>query len=130
MKRRGRKIRIFAALTLLTLFMMSCSSAAATEAPFATKVIEATSTPTETLGAVSTQPQANLPQTDAEVHRVSIDEAKAAFDRGEAIIVDVRGAEAYARQHITGALEVSLSAIQNNATVPLDKDKWIITYCT
>jgi rhodanese-related sulfurtransferase len=43
----------------------------------------------------------------------------------------VRGAEAYARSHIAGALEVSLSAIQTDpANLPLDKNKWIITYCT
>jgi len=45
--------------------------------------------------------------------------------------VDVRGADAYAREHIVGALEVSLSAIQTDPTnLPLDKNKWIITYCT
>jgi len=87
---------------------------------------------------VSTQPaatppptSANLPANDAEVPRVSVDQAKAAFDRGDAVIVDVRGAEAYARSHIAGALEVSLSAIQTDpANLPLDKNKWIITYCT
>lgn len=87
--------------------------------------------PTQVTEPVSTQPEANLPQTDAEVPRVPADQAKAAFDSGDAVIVDVRGAEAYARSHITGALEVSLSAIQTDpANLPLDKNKWIITYCT
>ncbi len=87
--------------------------------------------PTQITEPVSTQPQANLPETDAEVPRVPVDQAKAAFDSGDAIIVDVRGAEAYARSHIAGALEVSLSAIQTDlANLPLDKNKWIITYCT
>ena len=87
--------------------------------------------PTPTTEPVATQPEANLPQTDAEVPRVPVDQAKAAFDSGDAVIVDVRGAEAYARSHVTGALEVSLSAIQTDpANLPLDKSKWIITYCT
>ena len=87
--------------------------------------------PTPTTEPVATQPEANLPQTDAEVPRVPADQAKAAFDSGDAVIVDVRGADAYARSHITGALEVSLSAIQTDpANLPLDKSKWIITYCT
>lgn len=87
--------------------------------------------PTQVTEPASTQPEANLPQTDAEVPRVPADQAKAAFDSGDAVIVDVRGAEAYARSHITGALEVSLSAIQTDpANLPLDKNKWIITYCT
>lgn len=87
--------------------------------------------PTQITEPVSTQPQANLPETDAEVPRVPVDQAKAVFDSGQAVIVDVRGAEAYARSHIAGALEVSLSAIQTDpANLPLDKNKWIITYCT
>jgi len=87
--------------------------------------------PTQVTEPVSTQPPANLPETDAEVPRVPPDQAKAAFDSGDAIIVDVRGADAYARSHIVGALEVSLGAIQSDPTnLPLDKNQWIITYCT
>ena len=87
--------------------------------------------PTSTSEPVATQPEANLPQTDAEVPRVPVDQAKAAVDSGDAVIVDVRGADAYARSHVAGALEVSLSAIQTDpANLPLDKNKWIITYCT
>jgi 3-mercaptopyruvate sulfurtransferase SseA len=87
--------------------------------------------PTSTSEPVATQPEANLPQTDAEVPRVPVDQAKAAFDSGDAVIVDVRGADAYARSHITGALEVSLSAIQTDpANLPLVKNKWIIANCT
>lgn len=87
--------------------------------------------PTQVTEPVPTQPQANLPETDAEVPRVPVDQAKAALDSGDAIIVDVRGADAYARSHIAGALEVSLSAIQTDpVNLPLDKSKWIITYCT
>jgi hypothetical protein len=86
---------------------------------------------TQTTESVATRAQANLPRTDAEVPRVPVDQAKAAFDSGEAVIVDVRGFDAYARSHIAGALEVSLSEIQTNPTgLNLDKNKWIITYCT
>ena len=87
--------------------------------------------PTQITEPLATQPETNLPQTDAEVPRVPVDQAKAAVDSGDAVIVDVRGADAYARSHVTGALEVSLSAIQTDpANLPLDKNKWIITYCT
>ena len=87
--------------------------------------------PTEVTELVPTQPPANLPENDAEVPRVPVEQAKAAFDTGQATLVDVRGAEAYARSHIAGALEVSLSAIQTDpANLPLDKNQWIITYCT
>jgi hypothetical protein len=96
-----------------------------------TKVTEPVFTQPAPTQPASTQPSANLPENDAEVPRVPVDQAKAALDSGDAMIVDVRGAEAYARSHIAGALEVSLSAIQlDPANLPLDKNKWIITYCT
>jgi rhodanese-related sulfurtransferase len=45
--------------------------------------------------------------------------------------VDVRSAQSYAAQHIQGALSIPLDAIEQDPTsVPIDKDKWIITYCT
>jgi hydroxyacylglutathione hydrolase len=112
---------------LLTQYSPSVVTAEPTQSIFPTQSI----VPTQITEPISTQPPANPPQTDTEVPRVPVDQAKAAFDRGDAVIVDVRGADAYARSHITGALEVSLSAIQTDpANLPLDKNKWIITYCT
>ena len=58
-------------------------------------------------------------------------EAKAAFDSGAAIIVDVRSAGAYAASHVPGALNIQLGEFETNPTgLELDKDQWIITYCT
>lgn len=77
------------------------------------------------------QEQNDIPQTEAEVPRVSAGDAKAALDSGEAVIVDVRNAEAYAESHIAGAIFIPLGDFETNlASVPLDKNQWIITYCT
>ena len=63
--------------------------------------------------------------------RVSVEDAKLALDNGEAVIVDVRSSEAYAEVHIAGAVLIPLGEFEGNiANVPLDKDQWIITYCT
>jgi 3-mercaptopyruvate sulfurtransferase SseA len=79
----------------------------------------------------STQPSSDLPQTEAEVPRVMAEEAKAAFDAGEAIIVDVRSADAYETSHIDGAISIPLGQFETNPTsLNLEKDQWIITYCT
>ena len=79
----------------------------------------------------SQQGQDDLPQTEADVPRVTVEDAKAALDSGEAIIVDVRSAEAYAEGHIAGAISIPLGEFENNiANVSLEKDQWIITYCT
>lgn len=128
-----RTIYILLATFTLVLISLACNALlpqtepTSAPTPVQTQII----IPTQITEPVSTQPPANLPQTDAEVSRVPADQAKAALDSGDAVIVDVRGADAYARSHITGALEVSLSAIQTDpANLPLDKNKWIITYCT
>jgi rhodanese-related sulfurtransferase len=72
-----------------------------------------------------------LPQTEAAVPRVSVEDAKAAFDSGEAIIVDVRSTEAYAEGHVAGALSIQLGEFETDiANVKLDRNQWIITYCT
>jgi rhodanese-related sulfurtransferase len=72
-----------------------------------------------------------VPQTEADVPRVTVEEAKSAFDSGKAIIVDVRSAEAYAEGHAAGAISIPLSEFENNINnLPLDKDQWIIPYCT
>ena len=128
-----RTIYILLATFTLVLISLACNALlpqtepTSVPTPVETQII----IPTQITEPISTQPPANLPQTDAEVSRVPADQAKAALDSGDAVIVDVRGADAYARSHITGALEVSLSAIQTDpANLPLDKNKWIITYCT
>jgi len=124
---------ILLATSILILSSLACNALLPQAEP--TSVSTAASTqlvvPTQITEPVATQPPANLPETDAEVSRVPVDQAKAAFDSGQAIIVDVRGADAYAREHIKGALEISLSVIQTDpANLPLDKNQWIITYCT
>ena len=72
-----------------------------------------------------------VPQSEDAVPRVTVEDAKVAFDNGEAVIVDVRSAEAYAAGHAAGAINIPLVEFENNIdNVPLNKDQWIITYCT
>lgn len=72
-----------------------------------------------------------LPETEADVPRITAEEANAAYDSGSAIIVDVRDTDAYAASHITGALSMPLSQIEADpGGLDLDKEQWIITYCT
>jgi 3-mercaptopyruvate sulfurtransferase SseA len=90
-----------------------------------------TSAPTQIIEPVSTQSTGDIPLTEAEVPRVTVEEAKAAFDSGEAIIVDVRGSDAYETSHIAGAINIQLGEFETNPEgLNLDKDQWIITYCT
>jgi rhodanese-like protein len=113
-------------VTVLAVSIMSACSAQPTQAP-------PTAVPTLTLqpghGITSDEPE--LPLTEAEVPRVSLEEAKAALDRGAAILVDVRSPNAFEESHAVGAISVPLGEIERNITgLPLEKDQWIITYCT
>jgi 3-mercaptopyruvate sulfurtransferase SseA len=84
-----------------------------------------------TLPVAPTHEPGWLPQTDSEVPRVSIQDTLAAIENGEAVIVDVRSAAAYEDTHIAGAISIPLDVIQTNPeSLGLDKDQWIITYCT
>jgi 3-mercaptopyruvate sulfurtransferase SseA len=101
------------ALSILILATLACSAALPLAGP--------TPTPVQTV----------LPQTEADVPRVTAEEAKAALETGAAIIVDVRDADAYAASHISGAVSIPLDEIENDpAAVGLNKEQWIITYCT
>jgi hypothetical protein len=88
--------------------------------------------PTAIVEPIFTRSPGSLPASEAEVPRISLEEAKAALDSGAAIFVDVRSAEAYEASHVAGAISISLQEqIEPNPTaLDLDQDQWIITYCT
>lgn len=122
-----QRTRYILFITLLAASILSaCSAQPATQA-------SPTAVPTPTLqpGRGITSDEQQLPLTEAEVPRVSLEEAKAALDSGAAILVDVRSPNAFEESHIAGAISVPLGQIERDLTqVPLDKDQWIITYCT
>ena len=77
------------------------------------------------------RPQLSIPLTEADVSRIEVHEAKAALDSGQAILIDVRSAEAYASSHAAGAISIPLDNFENNiGKLSIEKSQWIITYCT
>lgn len=64
-----------------------------------------------------------------EVARITLTDAKAALDAGDAVFVDVRGEEQYAEAHIPGALSLPLLEIEQRAG-ELSPDAELILYCT
>src|SRR5689334_2965509 len=124
---------VLLAIAVLIVTSLACNAAVPTAEPTAAPTLTASSNPVPTviIEPTSSEPQTDLPENDAEVPRVPVEQAKAAFDTGDAIIVDVRGTDAYNRSHVKGALDISLSAIQTDPlNLNLDKNRWIITYCT
>lgn len=126
---KNKNTEIILALSILLLATLACNSVLPQTEPAASPA------PTLDLPQPTfvspTQSQQELPLTEADVPRVTVEDAKLAFDNGEAIIVDVRSAEFYAESHIAGAVSIPLGEFEINiANVPLDKNAWIITYCT
>lgn len=79
-------------------------------------------------------PAATQAGTDAHGHednaqRITVAEAKAAFDKGDAIFVDTRATVTWEKEHIKGSINVPAeeAALKAN-TIP--KGKKIIAYCS
>ena len=68
-----------------------------------------------------------LPYPD--VPRISLEDARARFDAGSAIFVDVRSEDEYQARHIPGALSIPEEEIPDRYN-ELPKDQEIILYCT
>ncbi len=87
---------------------------------------------------IASAPQNSAPQAVApaptedvlpNILRVSLGNAKAAYDLKQATFVDVRDADSYANAHIAGALSIPLADLESRLK-ELDPNAWIITYCT
>lgn len=78
-------------------------------------------------GAAQPTQAQNIPEPN--IQRVSLTDAKAAFDAQSAVFVDVRDPESYQAGHIPGSLNIPLGELENRYT-ELKTDQWIITYCT
>ena len=111
-----KKLLVVFTIALITVTLVSCSPA---------------STPTSEAQSNATLSPEGLPLTEADVPRVSVEEAYTAVQNGEAVVVDVRNLQSYLTSHVAGALSIPLVQIETDlASVNLDKEQWIITYCT
>ena len=88
-----------------------------------------------TAGEPSSQPAAAIPSPHAhqnaedKMPRVKVEVAKKMVAEGNAVIIDVRGVEAYKMSHIKGALDIPLNKLDARDFKDVPKDKIIIAYC-
>ena len=85
---------------------------------------------------LSLLPATTLPQASGnfdipypEIERVSLADAKKAFDSNEALFIDVRDSGTFGSKHIVGALNIPLNELEQRIN-DVPKDRWIITVCT
>ena len=89
-------------------------------------------TPDATIEPTLSLPEiTKIPLNENEIPRVSVQDAKEAFDNHTAVFMDVRSKESYDGGHIPNAFSVPLEDIEANPSeFGLPLDHWIITYCT
>jgi 3-mercaptopyruvate sulfurtransferase SseA len=63
------------------------------------------------------------------VRRITPVEARAAIEKGQAVIIDVRGEDSFKAGHVKGALWIPVGDISSRAG-ELPRGKMIITYCS
>jgi 3-mercaptopyruvate sulfurtransferase SseA len=69
------------------------------------------------------------PASVSQVRRVTLEEAKAAYNDGSAVFLDVRDAGSYEASHIPGAILMPISELPAR-NGELNPKAWIIPYCT
>jgi 3-mercaptopyruvate sulfurtransferase SseA len=69
----------------------------------------------------------NIPYAD--IRRISLQEARAALETGNAVFLDVRGKSYYDQSHIPGALSIPEEELPGRLD-ELNPADWILTYCT
>lgn len=77
----------------------------------------------------STQLGSSEANSDADIPRVSLGDAKAAYDTGSAVFVDVRDLTFFELGHIPGSVSIPLNELPARLS-ELDQNDWIITYCS
>ena len=110
-------MRYYISLVALAVISLSIFTACQKTAP--------TGNTAKTNSASNSTPQDSLDN----VPRISLADAKKAFDEGNVVFVDTRAEAAYKAEHVKGSLNIPAEAFQTRyAEVP--KDKKIITYCS
>ena len=92
-----------------------------------TTIALANAAPAATPPASPAPSETPVPPDDAP--RITLEEAKKAFDEGKAFIIDARAEEAYKAEHIKGAVNIrhdNLDAMLKQ----IPRDKTIIVYCS
>jgi 3-mercaptopyruvate sulfurtransferase SseA len=102
---------LLALLSLATLvFILACSQPQA-----ASNVADSASAP--------------APSAQEEAPRISLENAKNAFDANTAIFIDARSEDNYRDEHIKGAINVTFDTLDKKIKT-LPKDKTIVVYCS
>lgn len=116
---------ILATIIALSAISFGCSSASnsnATAVKPATPSSAQSAVPTPTSAVVAPTPTDDAP-------RITLADAKAAYDSGDALIIDTRNDSAYQMEHIKGSINIPTGTLDANVG-KLSKTKKMIVYCS
>ena len=113
-------------ITVGTLLILSAIPAGSPAVPAPQTVPQAAIPPAAAPQSAPTTP-AEVPYP--EIVRISLGDAKAAYELKQATYLDVRDADSYASGHIPGALSIPLNDLETRLK-ELDPNAWLLTYCT
>ena len=117
-------MRYYIALTAILLIGISIFTACEKSAPTANT---SKTNSTETAKTNTTEPASEDPLD--KMPRISLDDAKKAFDEGNTVFVDTRAEVQFRQEHVKGAINIPAEAfLTRYAEVP--KGKKIIAYCS
>ena len=110
------------ALLLVSVIVVGGSISACDATKPTTTVKNAANSQTPSITAPSQPPVDNAP-------RITLADAKKAFDDGTAIFIDTRSDTTYKQEHITGSINIPTGSLDANIS-KLNKGKKLIAYCS
>jgi hypothetical protein len=121
---RIRKSLVVATFTLSLGLSLACEKQAS---PLSPGPVTPAPVPQPTQVAAASPPHADHPED--KVPRTKADEAIRLLQSGAAIVIDVRGTDAFKTQHIVGATDFPLDRLEKGDFKGLPRNKAIIAYC-
>ncbi|MDQ3180816.1 MAG: rhodanese-like domain-containing protein [Acidobacteriota bacterium] len=92
--------------------------------------VESKSETVNQIPAVTVTPNSNAPVAHKDdAPRISLEDAKKAFDKGGVLFIDTRAESAYKTEHIKGAISIPVETIEDRYK-EIPKDKKVIAYCS
>ena len=119
-----RKAIFCTSLIALSAAVFGCQKAGTTSTASAKP-----SAPSSATAPAQATPPAATPAPTDDAPRITLADAKKAFDADEAIFVDTRAEVAYKDEHIKGAVNIPSGTVDANVG-KLSKSKKIIAYCS
>ncbi len=112
------------------LFLLGCDKMMSSHEQPGSSQTTANSSSSSSAGSIVPPAVPESQNPEDKMPRIGPEESQKLVKDGKAVIIDVRGTDAYKVAHIKGALDIPLNNIESGDYKGLPKGKRIIAYCT